>query len=152
MSNVENRLNELSITLPECPAPKAMYVPVVKTGNLCFVSGQLPSKDGVLLTGKIGDKVSEDEAVKGARQCIINALSALKSELSDLDRITRIVKLQAFVSSVVGFDRQHIVANGASELLFEIFGEKGRHARTAVGVNQLPLDAAVEVEMIVEIN
>ena len=151
MSNIEKRLNELSIDLPECPAPKAMYVPVVQSGDLCFVSGQLPSKDGILLKGKVGDSVSESDAVKGAELCIINALAALKSHLGDLDRITRIVKLQAFVSSAAGFDRQHIVANGASELLFNVFGEKGRHARTAVGVNQLPLDASVEIEMIVEV-
>ena len=106
-------MTELSIALPECPAPKAMYVPVVQTGVLCFVSGQLPSKNGILLKGKVGDTVSEDEAVAGARDCIINALAALKYHLGDLDRITRIVKLQAFVSSAVGFDRQHIVANGA---------------------------------------
>ena len=151
MSIIEKRLTELSIDLPECPAPKAMYVPVVQTGVLCFVSGQLPSKNGILLKGKVGDTVSEDEAVAGARDGIINALAALKYHLGDLDRITRIVKLQAFVSSAVGFDRQHIVANGASQLLFDIFGENGRHARTAVGVNQLPLDAAVEIEMIVEV-
>ena len=128
----EEKLQALGITLPALSEPKAMYIPVVQTGNLCFVSGQIPM-------------------LEAARICVINGLAALRAHLGDLDRIKRIVKLQAFVSSAVGFDKQHIVINAASQLLYDVLGDAGRHARTAIAVNQLPLDAAVEIEFIVEV-
>lgn len=148
----EQRIEELGIKLPEQSAPKAMYVPVVRTGNLLFVSGQIPMhEDRLLYVGKVGDQVSQEQAGEAARECIINMLSAIKAEIGDLDKVKRIVKVQAFVNSVVGFTNQHIVVNAASELLFQVFGENGRHARTAVGTNQLPMDAPVEIEAIVEV-
>ena len=148
----EEKLTELGITLPEGSAPLAMYVPLVRTGNLCFISGQIPMKNGELAyKGKAGDTLTLEDAQEAARICTINALSALKAELGELKRVSRIVKLQCFVSSVPGFDKQHLVANASSQLLFDVFGEAGRHARTAVAVNQLPMDAAVEIEFIVEV-
>ena len=148
---IEEKIRELGIALPTMSAPKAMYVPVVQTGNLCFVSGQLPMNGDDLCTGKVGDTRTLEEAQEAARLCIINGLAALRAHLGDLDRVKRIVKLQAFVASQTGFDKQHIVVNAASQLLFDVFGEAGRHARTAVGLNQLPLDATIEIEMIVEV-
>lgn len=149
---VEKRLTEMGIELPEQSAPKAMYVPVVQTGSLCFVSGQIPMiGDELLYTGKAGAERTLEEAQEAARICAINILSALRAHLGDLDRVKRIVKLQAFVSSAAGFDRQHIVVNAASRLLYDALGEAGRHARTAVAVNQLPLDATVEIEAIAEV-
>lgn len=149
---VEEKLSALGIELPASSAPKAMYVPVVQTGNLCFVSGQVPSAGGQMVTGKVGDTRTLEEAQQAARACAINALAALRAHLGDLDRVRRIVKVQAFVASKTGFDQQHIVVNAASQLLFDAFGEAGRHARTAVGVNQLPMDATVEVELIAEVD
>lgn len=150
--NAEKRLEELGITLPAMSAPKAMYVPVVQSGKLCFVSGQIPMLDDQLLyTGKVGETRTLEDAQEAARICVINALAALRAHLGDLDRISRFIKVQAFVASRTGFDRQHIVVNAASQLLFDVFGEAGRHARTAVALNQLPLDATVEIEFIVEI-
>ena len=148
----EQKIAELGIRLPETSEPKAMYVPVVQTGNLCYVSGQIPmAGDSLVWTGKVGDTRTLGEAQQAARLCVINGLAALKAHLGDLDRIVRIVKVQAFVASKTGFDQQHIVVNAASQLLYDIFGEAGRHARTAVGINQLPLDATVEIEFIVEV-
>lgn len=150
--NVENRIKELQIELPEMAAPAAMYVPVKQTGNLVFVSGQIPVKEGKMMyTGKAGEERSLEEAQAAARLCAINIVSALKYQVKDLDKVKSIVKITAFVASKTGFDKQHLVANGASELLFDIFGEAGRHTRSAVSVNQLPLDATVEVEAIVEV-
>lgn len=151
--NYEKRIEELGITLPDSSAPKAMYIPVKQVGNLLFISGQLPCKlDGSLAyTGKLGDQLTLEQGQECARLCIINMLSALKYHLKDLDRVKNVVKLQAFVSSKTGFDQQHLVTNAASELLFDIFGEAGKHARTAVGINQLPLDAPVEIEAIFEV-
>ena len=149
--NIENRIKELGLDIPDMPAPAAMYVPVAQTGNLLFVSGQLPKKDGVLMTGKLGADHALEEGQEAARYCAINIIAALKGYLGDLDKVVRIVKLQAFVSSDLGFTDQHLVTNGASQLLFDVFGEAGRHARTAVSVNQLPMDAMVEIEAIVEI-
>ena len=148
---IEARIKELGIELPGMSAPKAMYVPVVQTGNLCFVSGQLPMIGNQLCTGKVGETRTLEEAQEAARTCIINGMAALRAHLGDLDRVKRIVKLQAFVASKTGFDQQHIVVNAASQLLYDVFGEPGRHARTAVGLNQLPLDATIEIEMIVEV-
>ncbi len=150
---IEKKLQEMQVDLPAMSAPKAMYVPVMQTGNLCYVSGQIPMLDGKLLyAGKVGDSLTLEDGEQAARICAINILAALKAHLGDLDRISRIVKLQAFVSSKIGFQQQHIVVNAASRLLGDALGEKGPHARTAVGTNQLPMDAAVEIEAIVEVN
>ena len=150
MMQIEEKLAELGIVLPDSAKPAAMYVPTVVTGSLCFVSGQIPTGPDGLITGKAGDDCSVEDAQAAARLCAINILAALKNELGDLSLVTRIVKLQAFVNSAPGFCQQHLVANGASQLLFDVFGEKGRHARTAVGVSELPMNALVEVEAIVE--
>ena len=149
---VEKRLQEMGIALPEMSAPKALYVPVVQTGKLCFVSGQIPMLDGkVLYTGKVGGSRTLEEGQEAAKVCAINILAALRAHLGDLDKIVRIVKLQAFVSSTTDFMQQHIVVNVASQLLYDALGEKGHHARTAVGTNQLPMDVTVEIEAIVEV-
>lgn len=150
--NVENKLAEMGISLPAMSAPKALYVPVVRTGNLLYVSGQIPMIDGkVLFSGKLGAERTPEEGEEAARACAINILATLKAELGDLDRVKRIVKLQAFVSSAPGFYQQHIVANAASQLLYDALGEVGHHARTAISVNQLPMDVTVEIEAIVEV-
>lgn len=149
---VEKRLEEMDIRLPELSAPKALYVPVVQTGKLCFVSGQIPMLDGQLLyAGKVGAERTLEEGQEAARICAVNLLAALRAHLGDLDRIHCVVKLQAFVNSQTGFMQQHIVVNAASQLLYDALGEKGHHARTAVGTNQLPMDATVEIEAIVEV-
>ena len=151
--NVEARLAELGITLPAVAAPVAAYVPAVISGNLVFTSGQLPFVSGALpATGKVGDGhglVPAADAKDYARIAILNALAAVKSVLGSLDRVTRIVKVTGFVASVPEFTGQPGVINGASELLGEVFGEAGAHARSAVGVPVLPLDSPVEVEIIV---
>lgn len=149
---IEKNIEELGIELPPSSPPGAMYVPVKQAGNLLFVAGQVPFVNGKLMAqGKVGDTVSMEEAKDCARRCIINMTAALKDYLGDLDKVKNIVKVQAFVNSKVGFTEQHIVVNAASQLLYEIFGEPGRHARTAVGTNQLPMDAPVEIEAIVEV-
>ena len=149
---VEKRLQEMGIALPEMSAPKALYVPVVQTGKLCFVSGQIPMLDGkVLYTGKVGGSRTLEDGQEAAKVCAINILAALRAHLGDLDKIVRIVKLQAFVSSTTDFMQQHIVVNAASQLLYDALGDKGHHARTAVGTNQLPMDVTVEIEAIVEV-
>lgn len=150
--NIEQRLEELGITLPESAEAKAMYVPAVRLGSALFVSGQVPFERGALkYAGKVGAEQTLESAQKAARLCAVNMLAVVRDAAGGLDRVKRVVKLQAFVSSVVGFSEQHLVANAASELLFDVFGERGRHARTAVGTNQLPLDATVEIEAIFEI-
>ncbi len=154
MSQIEQRLIELGSPLPEVAKPVAAYVPSVVSGNLVFTSGQLPFKDGSLIaTGKVGDTdglVDPTLAKTLARQCALNALAAIKLAIGDLDRVTRIVKVVGFVSSVPEFTGQPGVMNGASEFLVEVFGDKGVHARSAVGVPSLPLDSAVEVEIVAE--
>ena len=148
----EERLAELGLGLPPVAAPVAAYVPAVRTGSYVFTSGQLPLRDGTLIrTGKVGAEVSPDEAYECARQCALNALAAVRSQVGDLSAITRVVKLVGFVSSVPEFTGQPQVVNGASELLGQIFGDVGQHARSAVGVPVLPLDAPVEVELVVEV-
>ena len=148
----ETKIKEIGYTLPEMSPPKAMYIPVKQLGNALFVSGQIPMLDGkVMYSGKVGETCSLEDAQEAARICILNARAALKHYLGDLDRIKNIVKLQAFVNSKIGFDQQHIVVNAASQLLYDVLGEKGRHARTAVGTNQLPMDVTVEIELIAEI-
>ena len=152
MSTPEERLTELGFAVPEVAAPVAAYVPAVRSGNHVFTSGQLPMREGhLLLTGKVGGEVSEQEAVECAQQCALNALAAIKAEIGDLANIKRVVKVVAFVASTPEFTGQPKVANGVSELLGEVFGEAGRHARSAVGVPVLPLDAPVEVELLVEV-
>lgn len=149
----EARLTELGITLPEPLAPFAAYVPTVISGAQLWVSGQVPVRDGGLpRTGSVGQAVSQEEAVEEARWCAINVLSQVRGALGSLDRVLRVVKLQVFVASAAGFTAQPLVANGASELLVEIFGEAGRHARSAVGVAALPLDAPVEIDAVFEIS
>jgi enamine deaminase RidA (YjgF/YER057c/UK114 family) len=151
MSVIETRLAELGSPLPELAKPVAAYVPAVVSGNLVFTSGQLPFVEGKLPeTGKVGASVNADDAKAYARQAALNALAAVKSVIGDLDRITRVVKLVGFVSSVPEFSGQPAVINGASEFLGEVFGEAGQHARSAVGVPVLPLDSPVELELIVE--
>jgi enamine deaminase RidA (YjgF/YER057c/UK114 family) len=152
MSTPEERLAELGLTVPEVAKPVAAYIPAVRSGHHVFTSGQLPMRDGeLMLTGKVGGEVSQEEAVECARQCALNALAAVKAEVGDLSSIKRIVKVVAFVASTPDFTGQPLVANGVSELLGEVFGEAGRHARSAVGVSALPLDAPVEVELVVEV-
>lgn len=154
MSKIEQRLIELGFPLPEVAKPVAAYVPSTVTGNLCFTSGQLPFVSGVLpATGKVGvgnGLVSPEQAKDLARLCVLNALAALKLAIGDLDSVTRIVKVVGFVASVPEFTGQPAVINGASEFLGEVFGEVGVHARSAVGVTALPLDSAVELELIAE--
>jgi enamine deaminase RidA (YjgF/YER057c/UK114 family) len=152
MSGPTERLAELGLTLPAVTAPVAAYVPAVRTGNYAYTSGQLPIVDGKLqATGKVGDSVSPEEAVALARICALNALAAAAGAAGGLDVIKRIVKVTCFVASAPTFTGQAQVANGASQLLIDVFGESGRHARSAVGMAVLPLDSPVEVEMIVEV-
>jgi enamine deaminase RidA (YjgF/YER057c/UK114 family) len=148
----EDRLAELGIELPPPPQPLASYVPVAITGGLAFVSGQVPMAEGKpLWSGKLGDGLDVATGAEAARRCALQALSALRAELGSLDRVKRIVRLGVFVASAPGFTDQPKVANGASDLLAEVFGDSGRHARAAVGVSELPLGAPVEVEMLAEV-
>jgi enamine deaminase RidA (YjgF/YER057c/UK114 family) len=152
MSRVEDALAAMGLQVPEVAKPVAAYVPAVRSGNHVFTSGQLPMRSGELMvTGKVGGEVSEEEAVACAQQCALNAIAAVKAEIGDLDAVKRIVKVVAFVASTPDFTGQPRVANGASELFGAVFGEAGLHARAAVGVPVLPLDAPVEVELIVEV-
>jgi enamine deaminase RidA (YjgF/YER057c/UK114 family) len=152
MSAVEDRLAGLGRTLPGVAAPVAAYVPAVRSGDYVFTSGQLPMVDGSLAaTGKVGAEVSAEDAKQLAATCVLNALAAIKAEIGDLDRVRRVVKVVGFVASTPDFTGQPGVVNGASELLGEVFGAKGVHARSAVGVAVLPLDAPVEVELTVEV-
>ncbi len=147
------RLAELGLTLPPVTAPLAAYVPAVRTGAFVYVSGQVPVVDGKLpATGKVGAEVSAADAAGLARTCALNAIAAAAAAAGGLDRIQRIVKVTGFVASAPGFNGQPQVVNGASELLIEVFGEEGRHARSAVGVAELPLNAPVEVELIAEVH
>ncbi|CAN5239248.1 RidA family protein [soil metagenome] len=146
-----DRLTELGLTLPPLAAPVAAYVPAVRTGNLMFISGQLPWVEGSLpRTGRVGAEVSAEDAEVDARQCALSALAVIDAEVG-LDNVIRVVKLVGFVASAAGFGGQPGVVNGASNLLLEVFGDAGRHARSAVGVAELPLGTPVEVELIVEV-
>jgi enamine deaminase RidA (YjgF/YER057c/UK114 family) len=146
------RLVALGLTLPPVVPPVAAYVPAVRTSGFVYVSGQLPTVDGKLLAvGKVGAGVSASDAAGLARTCALNALAAAAAAAGGLDAIRRIVKVTGFVASAPGFNGQPQVVNGASELLIEVFGEEGRHARSAIGVAELPLDAPVEVELIAEV-
>ncbi len=152
MLNIEARLNELNLSLPDAPKPVAAYIPAKQTGNLVFTAGQLPMINGELISkGLLGRDVEIDEANKAARICTLNALAAIKGVIGDLDRIKQIVRVVGYVASVPTFTQQPAVVNGASELLLEIFGESGKHARSAVGMAVLPLNASVEIELTVEI-
>jgi enamine deaminase RidA (YjgF/YER057c/UK114 family) len=154
MPTVADRLAALGLVLPLPPRPVAAYIPCVRTGNLIFVSGQVPFRDGqLLLTGPVPSRASVDAARDAARQCAVNALAVLADALDgDLERVRRIVRVGVFVQSDPGFADQPKVANGASELLVELFGERGRHARAAVGSVALPLGATVEVEVVAEVD
>jgi len=148
---VSARLAELGITLPAVTKPLAAYVPAVRTGNLVYTSGQLPMQSGALThSGKVGAEVPPEQAKVAARTCALNALAAIDA-LVGIDSVARVVKLVGFVASAPGFNGQPAVINGASEFLGEVFGETGAHARSAVGVSELPLGAPVEVELIVEV-
>lgn len=150
--DIDHRLEELGITLPEAPAPLAAYRPWTKTGNLLFVSGQLPLIKGELAyRGKAGKDHDLDAARQAARITAINGLAQAKTALGSLNKISGCVRIGGFINSSPGFIEQPAVLNGASELLVEVFGERGRHARAAVGVSELPLDATVEVEFLFEI-
>lgn len=150
--SVQDRLSALSITLPAAATPLASYVPAVRTGNLVFVSGQLPTREGTLpWKGNVPSEVSADDACEAARVAVLNALAAAQSEIGDLDRVRRVVKVTGYVSSDAGFTEQPGVVNGASDLLIEIFGDAGKHSRVAVGVVELPRDAPVEIDLILEV-
>jgi len=152
VSTPEERLQALGLALPAVATPVAAYIPAVRSGHHVFTSGQLPMRDGqLMLTGKVGGEVTQEEAVECAQQCALNALAAIRAEVGDLSAVKRIVKGVVFVASTPDFTAQPLVANGVSELLGEVFGEAGRHARSAVGVSVLPLDSPVEVELVVEV-
>jgi enamine deaminase RidA (YjgF/YER057c/UK114 family) len=153
VSAVEDRLAELGLSVPEVAAPVAAYVPAVRSGSQVFTSGQLPMRAGQLIaTGKVGAEISPEDAIACAQQCALNAIAAVKSQIGDLDQVERIVKVVVFVASAPDFTGQPQVANGASELLGRAFADAGVHARSAVGVAVLPLDAPVEVEILVEVS
>ena len=152
MATPEDRLAELGLSVPDVVPPVAAYVPAVQTGNLVYTAGQLPMRAGSLMaTGKVGGDVTPEQGAECAQQCALNAIAAVKSVVGDLSRVVRVVKAVAFVASTPDFTGQPGVANGASELIGTVFGDAGKHARSAVGVPVLPLDAPVEVELIVEV-
>jgi enamine deaminase RidA (YjgF/YER057c/UK114 family) len=152
MSHIESRLKEFGIVIPDAPKPAAVYIPAQQTGNLVYTSGQDCRKDGTLIyEGKVGTDLTIEQGQEASRQTMINCLAVLKQHLGDLGRIKKVVKLLGFVNSAPGFVEQPYVINGASELLEEVFGEKGRHARSAIAANELPFNTPVEIEMIVEV-
>lgn len=148
----EDRLKVLGFTLPAPPKPVANYVPVVRTGDLLFLSGVLPSRNGrLVLTGKLGENLTVEEGVEAAKVAVLNGLSIVRSEAGSLDRVKQIVKMVGYIASAPGFTDQPQVLNGASDLLVSVFGEAGRHARVAVGAAELPRLAPIEIELIVEL-
>ena len=148
---IEQKLEELGIKLPNPPTPAGSYVPVVRTGNLLYISGQIPMENGkVVFTGKVSNENME-VAQKSAKMCAINILAQIKRELGDFEKVVKIVKLSGFVNSTSEFSQQPKIINSASDLMFEIFGEKGKHSRVAVGVASLPLDAMTEIDAIIEV-
>jgi enamine deaminase RidA (YjgF/YER057c/UK114 family) len=152
MSSPEERLKEMGIELPPAPNPLGSYIPAVRTGNLVFVSGMLPLKDGKLLhRGKVGSEVTVEEAREAARTAAVNALSVLKAHTGGLEKVRRCVKVSGYIASSPGFTEQPMVLNAASDLMAEVFGEAGRHARAAIGVPVLPMDSPVEIEFIFEV-
>ncbi|KAG0511469.1 MAG: RidA family protein [Nitrosopumilaceae archaeon] len=150
---IDEKLKSLNIILPNAPKPAGSYIPVVISNNIAYVSGQIPVKEGkVVFSGKVPTQQSIEEAGKAAKLCAINALAQLKASLGNLDRINKIIRVSGFVNSTPEFDQQPTIINSASDLLFNIFGEKGKHTRIAVGVASLPLESTVEIDMIVEIS
>lgn len=151
--SIEERLKELGIILPPAPQPLGAYIPCVRSGNLLFLSGVLPLREGKLLkTGRVGESLSLEEARQEARQVVINALSIVKATIGDLDFVSRCIKLNGYIASSPDFTEQPSVLNSASELLYEVFGERGRHARVAIGVNILPLNSPIEIDFIFEVS
>jgi enamine deaminase RidA (YjgF/YER057c/UK114 family) len=149
---IEEKIEQMGITIPEAAKPLAAYIPALKIGNLIMTSGQVPIAAGVIqYQGKVGKDLTEEEGKEAAKLCAINCLSAVKSLTGSLDKIKRIIKLTVFVNSAEGFTAQPKVANGASEFIVEIFGDAGKHVRSAVGVSELPMNSAVEIEMTVEV-
>ena len=149
---IEKRAESLGISIPEVPEPKASYIPTRRLGNLVFTSGMGPIKDGVrCYLGRVGEEISLDDAYRAARLAAANCLAAIKQEISELDMVRSIVKVNGYVRSAPGFDQQHKVLNGASDLLEQLFAERGKHARSAIGVSELPFGISVELEMIVEV-
>ena len=149
--SIENRLTELGITLPDAPAPAANYVPFVQTGNLVFISGQISQNEAGLITGKLGDSMSVEQGAEAARRCGLALIAQLKAAIGDLDRVKRVVKLTGFVNSTPDFTEQPKVVNGCSDLMVQVFGDAGRHARAAVSAPSLPLGVSVEIEAVFEI-
>ena len=149
---IEEKIKTLGYDLPEAPKPLAAYIPVTRVDNLIFTAGQLPMVEGKLISeGKLGNEVSDEVGIMAAEICAINCLSVIKSEIGDLDNIEQIVKVTVFINSADGYITQPKIANGASEFLVNIFGESGKHVRSAVGVNELPINSPVEIEMIVKV-
>jgi enamine deaminase RidA (YjgF/YER057c/UK114 family) len=149
---IDDKLQALGIALPPAPRPVASYVPAVETGSLLYISGQLPIRDGALIhTGRVPDAVTLEAAKEAARQCLINALAVAREQLTTLDRVVRIVRLSGFVASAPDFYQQPAIINGASDLLEAVFGVAGQHSRIAVGVVSLPLNAPVELDLIMQI-
>ena len=152
MSEIEVKIGQLGLNLPDIPIPLAAYIPAKQTGNLVFTAGQLPMINGELIfNGLLGQDVEIEDAKNAARICTLNALAAIKGVIGDLDRIKQVVRVVGYVASIPTFTQQPPIVNGASELLLEIFGEKGKHARSAVGMAVLPLNASVEIELTVEV-
>lgn len=149
--SIEARLKDLNITLPDAPAPAANYVPFVQTGNLVFVSGQISAGENGLITGKLGADLDVEAGQAAARRCGLALIAQLKAAIGDLDRVVRVVKLGGFVNSTADFTDQPKVVNGCSDLMVEVFGDAGRHARAAVSAGSLPLGVAVEVDAIFEV-
>jgi enamine deaminase RidA (YjgF/YER057c/UK114 family) len=149
---IDRKLEELGLSLPEAAAPVAAYVPLVESGGLVHLSGQLPFRNGELIKGRLGEGVDVEQGQEAARMCALMIVAQLKRHLGDLSRVTRVVKLGVFVNSTADFTDQPKVANGASELMVALFGDAGKHARSAVGVPTLPLGVAVEIDAIVEVS
>lgn len=150
--SAEAKLQELGITLPAAPKPVAAYIPFVRTGDLVFTSGQIALVDGELrYKGKVGKDLTQEQGYEAARTCALNCLSVVRSAMGSLDRVEQVIKVVVFVNSASGFTNQPEVANGASDIFQQVFGESGRHARSAVGVSELPRDTAVEVEIVVRV-
>lgn len=151
--SIKTKLEELGITLPEAPTAVAAYQPWIQTGNLIFTSGQLPFRDGLIAyEGKVGSELSKEDGYQAARQCALNAIAQLKSATGNLDEIQKIVRIEGYVQSAEGFRGHPQVINGASDLVVEIFGEKGIHTRLALGINEMPLNAAVQLAITAEVN
>jgi enamine deaminase RidA (YjgF/YER057c/UK114 family) len=151
MGRIDDRLAEIGLTLPAASAPLANYVPAKRVGNLVYTAGQVSRSASGDHKGKLGTELSVDQGREAARACALNCLAALLTQVDSLDNVRQVVRVGVFVNSAAGFDQQPAVANGASDLLVDLFGEAGKHARTAVGVNELPAGYAVEVELVVEL-